>query len=163
MQIAIISDIHDNLVNLDKFLSWAKEKKIEQIICPGDVTKIETLQYLLNHFSKTVHLVRGNMEIYYDEELEGLKNLKYYGYEGVFEIGSYRVGLCHEPFRFENVLALGEPQIIFYGHTHKPYIETKNKIQYVNPGTLAGTFSRASFAHWDTEKNKIDLILLENL
>ena len=38
MLIAIISDIHDNLVNLTKCLNWCNANKIKTIICCGDIT-----------------------------------------------------------------------------------------------------------------------------
>ena len=53
--------------------------------------------------------------------------------------------------------------IIFYGHTHKPWIETKDGVQIVNPGTLGGVFSRATFAFWDTEKEEPELKMLDLL
>jgi predicted phosphodiesterase len=53
--------------------------------------------------------------------------------------------------------------IIFYGHTHKPWIEIKNGIQIVNPGTLGGVFTPATFAVWDTDKREPELKLLASL
>ena len=47
MKIAIISDTHDNVPNLEKFLAWAKENKIEQIIHCGDLCAPSILKNIL--------------------------------------------------------------------------------------------------------------------
>ncbi len=46
MKIVIISDIHDNHVNLNKCLSWCKNNEIEEMICCGDVANDETIEIL---------------------------------------------------------------------------------------------------------------------
>jgi len=81
----------------------------------------------------------------------------------VFEIGGKKVGVCHEPFLVKEVLAKGDCDIIFYGHTHKPWIEIKDGIQIVNPGTLGGVFTPATFAVWDTGSGQLELKLLGKL
>ncbi|MFA5291208.1 MAG: metallophosphoesterase family protein, partial [Candidatus Paceibacterota bacterium] len=70
MKIAVISDIHDNLANLERFLKLAEELKIEGIICCGDVTTPETLEKLVSDFSGPIKLACGNMEIRREEFAE---------------------------------------------------------------------------------------------
>jgi len=60
MKIAVISDIHDNLANLRRIAGWCRGKKIQGLICPGDVTNRETLLELKESFPKAIFLVRGN-------------------------------------------------------------------------------------------------------
>ncbi len=163
MKIAIISDIHDNLVNLRKCLAWCEKNNIEKIICCGDVTNGETLGILAEEFGKEIFLVRGNLEIYEEEEIEPYKNYTYGGRTAIWEIGGKRVGVCHEPFLIDQVLAKGKCDIVFYGHTHQPWIEEKKGIQIVNPGTLGGVFTQATFAVWDTASGKLELKLLNSL
>jgi|WetSurMetagenome_2_1015567.scaffolds.fasta_scaffold03598_1 uncharacterized protein len=182
MKIAIISDIHDNLVNLEKCLKWCLENKIEKIICCGDVTNGETLKSLSENFSGEIFLVRGNMEIYDEDELAAYSNIIYGGRTAVWEIGGKKIGVCHEPFLikelFKSPLGRGGPalagprwvggrntipDIIFYGHTHKPWIEEKGGTKIVNPGTLGGVFSRATFAVYDTDKKEPELKILDLL
>lgn len=163
MKIMIISDIHDNLVNLEKCLKWCAGNSIEKIICCGDVTNSETLKTLSDNFSGEIFLVQGNGEIYEDEEVAILKNYTYGGRTAIWEIDGQKVGVCHEPFLIKEVFAKGSPDIIFYGHTHKPWVETQNKIQIVNPGTLGGVFTAPTFAVWDTKSGKLELKLLNTL
>lgn len=163
MKTAIISDIHDNLVNLNKCLNWCGENKIEELICCGDVANGETLEFLSRNFTGIIHLVKGNMEIYNEKEVERHGNIKYYGRIGYFNIGDKTIGFCHEPFLIKKVLEQGKCDIVFYGHTHEPWIEKRDGIATVNPGTLGAVFQKATFAVWDSESGGLELKMLEFL
>ena len=163
MKVAIISDIHDNIVNLKKCLVFCAENNIEKIFCCGDVTNSETLKFLANNFQKEIYLVRGNMEIFEDEEPKKYKNIIYFGRVARFELEGKKIGLCHEPFLSDYVLKKGECDIVFYGHTHKPWIEKKNNYLFVNPGTLGAVFQKATFAVWDLKEYEPELKILEEI
>lgn len=172
MKFLVISDIHDNLVNLEKCLNWGKSQGITDAICCGDVANAETLVYLAQNF-KTIYLVRGNLEIYDETEIKKYKNINYLGRFGAFELDgkitrlasapAKRVGLCHEPWFVKKVLELKKCNIIFYGHTHEPWLKEKNGLLTVNPGTLGGVFNKASFAVYDSLSNKLELKIVETL
>ena len=168
MKIVIVSDIHDNLVNLDKCLSWCKKQNIESIICCGDIANSETLEKFSAGFSGKIYLVKGNMEIYDEDELKRHKNIKYFGQIGNFTLNKIKIGACHEPFLIDKVIESGDKDIIFYGHTHKPWIDQRQtrggrKIKVVNPGTLGGVFQKATFAFWDINNQQLELKILEKL
>ncbi len=164
MKIAVISDIHDNLANLEKFLSWTKAANIDELVCAGDVTNRETLKMIATGFPRRVHLVRGNMEIYDEADVKKYPNIDYLGRFGIFEAKGKKAGVCHEPFFMKNILKKNSKcDIIFYGHTHKPWLEKVDGITAVNPGTLGGVFQKATFTIWEPETGKLELKLLENL
>lgn len=164
MKFVIIADIHDNLANLEKCLTWANSNGVESLICCGDLTNSETLDFLAKHFEKQIYLVSGNCEIFQKEEVITYTNIKYAGRNGGREItGDKFFGFCHEPFLIEEVMKLGLCDIIFYGHTHKPWIEKKKGIDIVNPGTLGGVFTKATFAVWDSVSGALELKILELL
>lgn len=50
MKLAIISDIHDNLANLEKFLFFIRKKRIKIIISCGDLGGQEALKLLTENF-----------------------------------------------------------------------------------------------------------------
>jgi len=164
MIIAIISDIHDNLANLEKFLQYSQKNKVKKIICCGDVVNFTTLEYLLNNFKNNVYLINGNNDNFTLEDEKKFSNLKFLGRYGVFELEKIKIGLCHEPFFINKILEQKEkPLVIFYGHTHKPWIEDKNNIKLINPGTLGGVFNKPSFTIWDIKNKKLDLQLVDEL
>lgn len=162
MKVLIISDIHDNQINLKKCLTWCRSNNIASIFCCGDVTNGETLEMLSKNFSKEIYLVQGNVELFDESILQEFENIKYFGKIANFEFDKFSVGLCHQPYLIEKVLEK-KSDIIFYGHTHKPWIEDKGRTKIVNPGTLGGTFSLGTFAVWDTESGGLELFRVEDV
>ena len=62
MLIAIISDSHDNLTRIDQMLFLIKQNNVKTIIHCGDVTTIETLEYLSKNFNGKIYLSLGNVD-----------------------------------------------------------------------------------------------------
>lgn len=166
MKAAIISDIHDNLANLEKFLNWANKNKIKELIICGDLCTPATLAKILApNFKGKIHIVYGNV-CDLDLEIEKAKEFSHiihYGDEGRFEIDDKKVAIVHLPDRARKLAQSHQYDFVFYGHTHKPWLETVNQTQLVNPGTLAGMFYKATFAVWDTSNNKLELKILEKI
>ena len=165
MRLAIISDIHDNLVNLELFLSWCRPQKITSLLCCGDITNLETISSLAQNFPGEIFVVQGNAEIYQEASLSKFKNIHYYGEIGITEIDRLTIGLCHEPKKIKNVQEISPLALdfIFYGHTHKPWLEKKEETIIANPGTLGGVFNPASFAVLDTAQKNLELKILADL
>lgn len=167
MKFAIISDIHDNVTNLNKCLNFLKSVGTDELICCGDLTNADTLKALAENFRNKIHLIRGNIEIYDEAETRAYKNVKLYGRTGIFRAGKLNVGICHEPAFISRLIdsstVENQPEIIFYGHTHKPWIEDRKGIKLVNPGTLGGVFQRATFSLWDTKDKSLELKILDEL
>jgi len=166
MKIAIISDTHDNVPNLEKALSWMKKNKIEEIIHCGDLCAPGILKNVLApQFSGPIHMVFGNVE---DKDLlpeivKEFKHVKHYGDVGKFEIDGHIIGCVHFPEEAKKMAKTGEYDLVFYGHTHKPWEEKIRNARVVNPGTLAGLFQKATFAVFDTKTEKLELKILEKL
>ena len=158
MKIAIISDIHNNLVNLEKCLKTPAVMACATLICCGDVTNLETLEFLSQNFKGQIYLIQGNGETFSDKEARSFSNINYLGKYGVFNLEGLRIGLCHEP---EYILKLLEEhknlQLISYGHTHKPWLKTQDGVELINPGTLGQGFPTSTFAVYDTIDKELKL------
>ncbi len=164
MHLAIISDLHDNLINLKQCLDWCKESKIQKIICCGDVGNQETILYLSANFSGEIFLVEGNAETYQLEDLKPLTNIKFFGLLGKIETENLNIGFCHKEKDIPGLLIdNSQLDFIFYGHSHKPWLEKMGKTMMANPGNLAGIFFAPTFAVLNTENKHLELKLLSNL
>ncbi len=165
MLVAIISDIHDNLVTLKTCLDWCLKNQVQKLIICGDLTTLETAAYLTRAFTGEIFVIAGNAEIYERDQLARFKNIKYLGVLGFLNIAGVNIGLCHEPEKIKKVqIAAAAPlDFIFYGHTHKPWLEKENETYIVNPGNLAGIINPATFALLNTENKKISLKILSQL
>jgi len=166
MQIAIISDSHDNLPNIDKTLAYLKTKKIKTLIHCGDVCAPGVMKYLAEQFKGQIHLVFGNVDGDREKMIElaiSLKNLKIHGEVGEVEIGGKKIAFTHYPWRANELAKTKKYDLIFYGHDHKAWEKTTDKTVLRNPGTLAGLFAKATFATYDPTTDKARLILLEKI
>ncbi len=165
MLIAIISDIHDNLANLEKCLNWCRQNRAEELICCGDITTIETVRFLATNFPGEIFLVHGNIELYEENSLSAFPNVNYCGEIGIREIGGANIGFCHDRRDVTQILETTPLLLdfVFYGHTHKPWLEKPGEVMVVNPGNIAGVFHQATFATLDTETKKLELKILADM
>lgn len=202
MKIAIISDSHDNIANMEKALQWINKEGIKTIIHCGDLCAPSILrEVIIPNFCGEIHLVHGNVGD--AEALEKIaknfKNVHIYNWHysiharrmikkqgtimgcGEIELNGIKIAFTHTPNNAKTLAQTGKYDYVFYGHTHKPWIEqipitnkqTPNKSQIinpkssitnlVNPGTLAGMFYKATFAVLDTITTKLELKILERL
>ena len=168
MKVVIISDVHDNLANLQKVLDYCEKSKIEKMICCGDTASEETIDFLQKNFPGKIWLTPGNMDVGYwdyDELVKKYKNtnLKIFPEEGEAEIDGHRIAFVHFPDKARELARTGKYQFVFYGHTHKPWEENINNCRVLNPGNVANLYSPATFAVWRTEDDKVELLRVENL
>lgn len=167
MKLAIISDLHDNLANLERFLAVFKQEcsspSDEQgcgIICCGDVTTPETLEWLAERFKNPIKLACGNMEIRREEFAKvagGHKNLEVFAEVGKSSRGPLDIAFVHKPDKIEELAQTDQYRFVFYGHTHKPWIRELGGVILANPGTLGGVFTAPTFAVLDTETGRLEL------
>lgn len=167
MKIAIMSDIHDNLKNLEKVLAFCKKNEIEKIICCGDLAKLETLDFLNDNFSGEILYTFGNMDNDHMRDYEfnnnQYKNTKTFKDFGESEIDNKSIAFVHFPEMAKNLCASGKYNFVFYGHTHKPWEENISSCKLLNPGNVAGTFYPATFAVWNTNNNSFSLVRVNEI
>lgn len=166
MLIAIISDIHNNTVNLNKVLGYCARKNILTIICCGDLASMETLDFLNDNFSGIIHYTFGNMDNEYLRNKKFSKKYKNsYIYEefGEAEIDGKKIAFVHFPREAKDLCATGKYTFVFYGHTHKPWEEMIDNCKLLNPGNVAGEIYPPTFAVWETESGNFELIRIHGL
>lgn len=174
MLVAIISDVHNNETNLKKVLNYCVKNKIKKIICCGDLASDETLDFLADNFGGEIFYTFGNMDNDQLREFRGTniyKNVELFKNFGEIEIEKKKIAFVHYPDKAKQLCESGEYDFVFYGHTHKPWIEsiqTRRK-QYLfkctllNPGNVAGDIYLPTFAVWETKNDKFDLVNVHNL
>jgi putative phosphoesterase len=165
MKIAIISDSHDNLATIEIFTDWIKVNPVDLVIHCGDICSAEAVRQLADNLDCHIHFVYGNAD--FKEQIESqckkIKNITLHGEIGRLEVGGQKIAFCHFPCLIEELVAEKRYQIIFHGHTHKPWEEKNGDCLILNPGTLAGIHYPASFAVYDTETGKRELKVLSTL
>lgn len=175
MLIAIISDIHNNEVNLKKVLDYCQREKIQTVICCGDLASLETLDFLNDNFAGVIYYAFGNMDndqlrdFEFKEKYKNTFLFKDFG-EATFEVSpretrgeTSNVAFVHFPDIAKQLAKTGKYDFVFYGHTHKPWEEMIGKCKMLNPGNVAGEIYPPTFAVWNTEDDKFELIRVHEL
>lgn len=163
--IAICSDSHDNMPNIEKFLKYCRENKIKTIIHCGDVTTQQTRTFFTENFNGIIYFADGNAEIQQQKPQKRTNKFQKIKRNPVpfVEIPKNNVALaaCHQRDKALRLARKNKYDFVFYGHSHKPWKDKINNTTLINPGTLAGMFYRATFATFDTTTNKATLMLLD--
>lgn len=129
MKILIVSDTHGCLAKLEEALE--REEPIDRLIHLGDVEGDE--DYIRALTDAEVDMVAGNND--YFSNLPGEKLLKIGKHQILITHGHfYRPGMGVEMLRREGLERGAD--IVMYGHTHRPFLEKKNGLTVLNPGSL---------------------------
>lgn len=156
--IAIFSDVHDNLNNLDLFLSKARAQKVAALIFAGDLTSAETLNYLSSRWGKPIYLVSGNADFFRATDCKKHSQLVY-GFDYLdFSYENFHFLVAHKPTDLKKILTLNSAyDFAFYGHTHTPWIKNENGVIIANPGNLKDGFGQATYALLDAKNGHLEL------
>lgn len=164
MQIAILSDTHNHLENLQKALQIIRDENIETVIHCGDVTSTETLAFLSPF---RVILTFGNGDFSSGEMRNTLLRLNPESYAGAMfegEIDGMKIAVIHghHPSQFQNLVNGQQFDWVFFGHSHRREDRLQGRTRLINPGALGGLRKEErSFCILDTETRKVRFILLE--
>jgi hypothetical protein len=158
MKIAVLSDIHDNIWNLDKALEKVKENQCEAIIFCGDFCA----PFVVPHLTVTglpVSACFGNND---EDQWSIVKNAKSDKFQvwalgqefAEIELDKTKIAFCHYPKLGRLLAQTGDYQAVFHGHTHEAYQEKIESTLLANPGAVCGIVSGhpgpAGFGVFDT-------------
>jgi putative phosphoesterase len=161
MKFAVVSDTHNNWTNFRKAIEWIKKEKIQLILHCGDICNQETIDQAEKIFDGDIKFVKGNAD--WDlQDLPGKIEL---------EFDNKKVAFCHFPDIAKKMAQSGKFDLVFYGHTHRPWDEKVPVLSgaegggchMINPGELAGQFYKPTFAVYDIDLGKLELKILEKL
>lgn len=140
MKIAILSDTHNNLANLDAALERIRQEEVTTLIHCGDLTGVEVASRLAGW---RVIFTYGNGDFASGEIRETLlalnpestAELVFTGY-----LGGARIAVTHGhlPGQMDELLDLRLYEYVFHGHSHRQRdVRIKNS-RVINPGALGG-------------------------
>ncbi len=164
MKIAIISDIHDQIDNLNWTLNQIKNKDISYIFTLGDYTSSYVIERLQVD-TIPIYAVWGNCDGDKQSMLQVSNNKNPYisfankpFYE--VEIDTKRIFITHYPELAENAAKTLDYDAVFHGHTHYKRNEKIGNISIINPGKLAiYPDNEISFAIFDTQNSNVEFII----
>jgi len=164
MKVAVSSDIHDNVWNLQAALAESRKVSVDALLYCGDICSPFTAKIILEAFKTQaipVIFVWGNndadtaritaltkdypfLQIHHElAELivvdDKLLTRKEYG-EGYFDSppGSKRIAVNHYDNIAVPLAKSGMYDVVFFGHNHKYEVTPYGDTLAINPGTLMG-------------------------
>ena len=152
MRIAILSDTHNNWTNFKKAIEWISKEKIQLILHCGDISSRETINDAEKLFDGEIKFVKGNAD--WDLDLPEKTEL---------EFNNKKIAFAHFPDVAKKLAQSGNFNLVFYGHTHRPWDEKIGETHMINPGEMAGQFYKPTFVVYDTASGKLELKILETL
>lgn len=166
-KIAVISDIHDNVPNLQKALDYITKEKINYIICAGDCQSMEVWEILEKIPQKTYAVLGNNDQHLLNEELikTYFKKMTIFPLWGSFQIGDKNILISHYISVLKEILdkEMEDYDLGIYGHTHKPWEEYYKNKKLLNPGNIGNIYYPPTFAIIDLENLHSKLILLNEI
>jgi putative phosphoesterase len=158
MLIAILSDIHDNIWNLEKVLTQLEEA--ETLLFCGDFCAPFTLKMMADGFSGPVHCVFGNNDgdaLFLSRIARQADNVTLYSQMGELELGGRKIAFIHYPHIASGLAAAGKYDAVFSGHTHEHRMEKLGSTLWADPGEVMGRFGKPSFGLYDTDSGEFTL------
>jgi len=147
--IGILSDSHDNLTRVRQAVRLFNDAGCTLVIHAGDFVAPFTVDELRN-LRAPVKAVFGNC----DGEKAGLAR----AFQGIGEIGDGPLAFGHAGLRFAVVhldssaatqAASGQFDLVIFGHTHRPLVESRDGVLLINPGEAgAGSGGKAPSPSW---------------
>jgi uncharacterized protein len=166
MKVAVLSDIHDNIWNLEKALKVVKEKKCESIIFCGDFCAPFVVPYLVGS-GLPVYVCFGNNDNDQGAIIQRAKPEKFKVWPlaeefAEVELDNRKIAFGHFPKLGELLAKAHNYDAVFHGHTHDQYIRFEDKTLLANPGGVCGIVGgksgMASFMIYDTKTNSVELM-----
>ena len=139
MKAGIISDTHDNTINVSKVIDIFSRHKVSYIFHAGDITLPLTAGAFSNIAGAKFISVFGNCDIHKNELKEKIESFG--GQIGSFytgQINGKRIFMTHTLNNLPEQAKSGKYDIIIYGHTHKPDIRRIGSTLIINPGKAGG-------------------------
>ena len=161
MKIAIISDTHNNLHNIQAVRQVLLAEKIDAIIHCGDLTEAEVLDYF-GDFPLYCVFGNGDFAMKVEQHIRWLNPANQADDNLDLVLGSKKVFVTHGHVHSSLKKAIDSEQYdyVFHGHTHRFKDELVGKTRVINPGSLGGKkVEDRSFVILDFESGELKRII----
>jgi putative phosphoesterase len=153
MQIALLSDSHNNWNALRSAVKTAGDLGCEVLLFAGDLTRPKGVS-ILAEFTGPVHMITGNMDRKIDSmwgQAEETRNVIFEGEVCDIEREGIRLYMEHKPETVEKNAQTDTYDLCVHGHLHEFRHEVFGDTQIINPGALTRRSNPPEWAVFNTE------------
>jgi putative phosphoesterase len=141
LKIGILSDTHNNQINIQNALSIFSRYQPALLIFCGDATTLESIQWFCEY---PIIYTFGNGDLATGEIaaiLKAYKKENFVGFAYKDELGGKKVAVIHGHMydRLDELIKSGEYDYVFTGHTHRRMDDRLGKTRLINPGAVGGS------------------------
>jgi putative phosphoesterase len=137
MRLGIISDIHDNLPNLEVAIRFLNENA-DVLLCCGDLCSPFVMD-VLRKFPGPVHVIFGNNDAdLFRITKKSDSRLQLHGEFLDIELEGRKIAANHFDNIARPIAHSGLYDLVCFGHNHRISFETLNGTPTVNPGPILG-------------------------
>jgi putative phosphoesterase len=161
MRIAVLSDTHDQILNLRAAVAYCNAYGAIMLIHCGDLISPFMLPELAE-FKGAIHFVYGNNAG--DQHLIsrqcGTKYpaITHHGNLGAVEAGGRKIAFTHYPEMARGIASQKLFDAVCCGHNHKYNVETIEGTVLINPGHLLGKDSQPGFCILETSTMDVERV-----
>ena len=158
-KIAILSDSHDHLWNLDIALQQIAASGAQVLIHCGDLCAPFMLDRLGQGFAGPIHMVFGNNDG--DGRLLHTIAAKYahvtlHGIYAELAVAGRQVAVIHYPEPARRIAQSGAFDLVCYGHDHLKFGEPVGRGLLVNPGEVMGMKGEPTWGLYDAVSGQFE-------
>jgi len=163
-KIAIFSDSHDNIWNLEKALAQANEMGADALLHCGDMNAPFIVKIMADRFSGPIHIIFGNNEG--DGRLIQTLVAKYdhvthHGDYAELELFGRKIAMIHYPEPALRIAQSGQFDLVCYGHDHTQRLDRVGGGLLANPGEIMGFMHDPTWGLYDTESGEFLWVTVE--
>ncbi len=158
MKIAIMSDTHDNIWNLEDALTIIKDENAGLIIHCGDFVA----PFMLKELDKAdipVYGVLGNNDgsqyLLTKTALTITENFTLFDLIGHVEVENFKICFTHQEEVAEGLAATGKYDLVCFGHSHEYKLGQIGDTIFLNPGEIMGKNGEPGFCIVDSSTGAV--------
>lgn len=158
MNIAILSDIHDNVWVLRELLAGLQADVL--LFC-GDFCAPFTLREIAERFAGPIHVIFGNNDgdqWLIGQVAAGFPQVSIHGDFAELMLDGQQVAMTHYPAIGHALARAGVYDLVCYGHDHRRTVEQEGRTVIVNPGEVMGRFGLSTYAVFDTATRQARIV-----
>ncbi len=163
-KIAIISDSHDNIWNLDKALEQVRDSDARALLHCGDLCAPFIVKQLADGFGGPIHLIFGNNDG--DGRLiqvvgSNFPNVRHHGIYAELEVSGRNIAMIHYPEPALRIAQSGQFDLVCYGHDHTQHHQILGSTHFVNPGEIMGKDHEPTWGLYDAENHTFESFMVK--